>query len=131
MNPDQSSELLRRAADRARTRPTFLGWVMAQYEQLESLSELTLRERLRVVAEDWPRLQLCLRPRPDQFLDDVTQIALRFGIDRAALAAVVRRVDAVEVIHHQEQLGEAGSVLAARTRKHKSRPTGSEGGIEQ
>src|SRR5947209_2229398 len=93
---------------------------------MESVSEDGLREQLRVAADDWPRLQLCLRPRPDEFLPDVTQIAREFGIDRAALAAVVRRVEAVEVVREQPQPGEAGSLLAARTRKRKSTPPGPE-----
>lgn len=122
MNPHQSPDLLRHAADRARMRPAFLGWVLAQYGRLESLSEADLRERLRIGAEDWPRFQLCLRPRAEEFLPDVTQIAKEFGIDRAALAAVVRQVEAVEVIREQEQPGEAGSLLAARTRKRKRPP---------
>jgi hypothetical protein len=117
MNPEQSDPLLRTAAERARARPAFLGWVLAEYGRLEGLSEAQLRERLGVAAENWPRLQLCLRPRAEEFLPDVTQIATTFGLDRIALATIVRRVDAVEVIRTQEQHSEAGSMLAARTRK--------------
>jgi hypothetical protein len=96
--------------------------VLAQYENLEALREQSLQEQLRVAADDWPRLQLCLRPRADTFLADVTQIAQAFGIDRAALAAIVRRVDAVEVVARGEQPGRPGSLLAARTRKGKRLP---------
>lgn len=119
MNPDPSIEFLRRAAEHARTRPAFLGWVLACFERVEALSAEGLRERLRVSTEDWPRLQLCLRPRPDQFLADVTQIAGEFGLDRTALAAVIRRVEAVEVAREQRQPVETGSLLAARSRKRK------------
>lgn len=117
MNPDRSDILLRTAVERARARPAFLGWVLAEYGRLDGLSEAQLRDRLGVTMEHWPRLQLCLRPRPEEFLTDVTQVATEFGLDRSALAAVVRRVDAVEVIRTQEQPSEAGSMLAARTRK--------------
>jgi len=117
VKPDDAARLLPRAAARARTRPEFLGWVLARYEELESLQEDRLRKQLGVSAEDWPRLQLCLRPRADRFLQDVTQIASAFGIDRAALAALVRRVEAVQAMQTQEQPGSAGSLLAARTRK--------------
>jgi hypothetical protein len=120
--PDNATPLLHRAAQRARGRTEFLGWVLAQYENLEALREESLQERLRVAADDWPRLQLCLRPRADTFLSDVTQIAQAFGIDRAALAAIIRRVDAVEVVLRREQPGGAGSLLAARTRKGKRPP---------
>lgn len=124
VKPDNATRLLLRAADRARTRPEFLGWVLARYEELETLKEESVRERFGVSVEDWPRLQLCLRPRADVFLPDVTQIAQAFGIDRAALAAVIRRVDAVEVVRQREQPGRPGSLLAARTRKR--RPPNSE-----
>jgi hypothetical protein len=96
--------------------------VLARYEQSESVSEEDLREQLRATAENWPRLQLCLRPRADEFLPDVTRIAEEFGIDRATLAAIVRRVEAIEVVREQPQPGEAGSLLAARTRKRTTPP---------
>jgi hypothetical protein len=117
VKPDDAARLLDRAAARARTRPAFLGWVLARYEDLESLGEDRLREQLGVSAADWPRLQLCLRPQGDVFLQDVTQIASAFGLDRGTLAALIRRVDAVEAVQTQEQPGSAGSLLAARTRK--------------
>ena len=117
MKPDDAALLLHRAAGRARTRTAFLGWVLARYGDLESLEEDRLREQLGVSAEDWPRLQLCLRPRAEAFLQDVTQIASAFDIDRGTLAALIRRVDAVEAVQTQEQPGRPGSLLAARTRK--------------
>ena len=117
MNPDRANSLLGMAAERARGRPAFLGSVLADYERLEGLSGEQLRDRLGVGAEHWPQLQLCLRPRAEEFLPDVTQIATEFGLDRAALATIVRRVEAVEVIRTQEEPSEAGNMLAARTRK--------------
>jgi hypothetical protein len=99
---------------------------MAVYQDLEGMTQTRLREHLGVAEDDWPRLELCLRPRPEAFLKDVTQIANGFGIDRGVLAAVIRRVDAVEVIHRREQPGQAGTLLAARTRKRKRRPGRSE-----
>ena len=122
MKPDDQAGLMRRAAARARTRPEFLGWVLGRYEALERILEDRLRERLGIAPDDWPRLQLCLRPRPDSFLPDVTQIAQAFGMDRAALAALIRRVDAVDVVRGREEPGGAGSLLAARTRKQQRRP---------
>jgi hypothetical protein len=91
--------------------------VLARYEDLESLTEERMREQLGVSADDWPRLQLCLRPRADTFLLEVTQIAQAFGLDRGTLAAILRRVDAVEVVRTREEPGQLGSLLAARTRK--------------
>ncbi|MCI0457638.1 MAG: hypothetical protein L0Z62_11760 [Gemmataceae bacterium] len=128
MKPDDAAHLLDRAAARARTRPDFLGWVLARYQDLESLREANVQEQLGVSAEDWPRLQLCLRPRADRFLPDLTQIAQAFSIDRGALAAIIRRVDAVEAVRVREEPGQAGSLLAARTRK--PRPPKPEGGSD-
>ena len=122
MKPDDAITLLKRAGERARKRPEFLGWVLAQYEALEALEGGSLREQLRVAAEDWSQLQLCLRPRANTFLSDITEIAQAFGIERATLAAVIRRVDALEIVRKGEQPGRAGSLLAARTRKHNRHP---------
>jgi hypothetical protein len=39
-----------------------------------------------------PRLALCLRPRPDHFIEDVAALAAKVGCPPAALADFVRRV---------------------------------------
>ena len=122
MKPEDDVSLMRRAAARARMRPEFLGWVLARYEDLERIREDGLRKQLGVAPADWPRLQLSLRPRAESFLADVTQIAQAFGMDRATLAALIRRVDAVEVVREREKPGGAGSLLAARTRKQHGGP---------
>ena len=126
MKSDNEAAVLRRAAARARTRPEFLARVLAAYQGIEGMTEKRLREHLGVTVAIWPRLELCLRPRAEAFLRDVTQIAQGFGIDRGVLAAVIRRVDAVEIVQRREQPGRAGTLLAARTRKRKRRPGRSE-----
>jgi hypothetical protein len=95
--------------------------VLAVYQDIEGMTEARLREHLGVTDAHWPRLELCLRPRAEAFLKDVTQIAQGFDIDRGVLAAVIRRVDAVETIQLRDQPGRAGTLLAARTRKRKRR----------
>jgi hypothetical protein len=95
--------------------------VLAAYQDIESMTEARLREHLGVTEAHWPRLELCLRPRAESFLKDVTQIAQGFGIERGVLAAVIRRVDAVEIVQSRDQPGRAGTLLAARTRKRKRR----------
>jgi hypothetical protein len=127
VNSDRQADLLRLAAERARLRPEFLARVLSVYQDIEGMTEASLREQLGVAEKNWPRLQLCLRPRADSFLMDVTQIAQGFGIDRGILAAVIRRVDAVEIVQRREQPGHAGTLLAARTRKRKRRPGRPEG----
>jgi hypothetical protein len=126
VNSDNEAAVLRRAAARARTRPEFLARVLAVYQDIEGMTETRLREYLGVSAENWPRLELCLRPRAAAFLKDVTQIAQGFEIDRGVLAAVIRRVDAVEIVQRRDQPGRAGTLLAARTRTRKRRPRRSE-----
>lgn len=126
MKSDDEAAVLRRAAARARTRPEFMARVLAAYQDIEGMTETRLREYLDVAEANWPRLELCLRPRAEAFLKDVTQIAQGFGIDRGKLAAVIRRVDAVETVQRREQPGRAGTLLAARTRKRKRRPGKSE-----
>jgi hypothetical protein len=121
VNPEEQARLLQHAADRAATRPAFLGWVLARYAELEKMGDDVLRQQWQVSTKDWPRLQLCLRPRAEAFLQDVTQIANEFHLDRGALAAVARRVDAVAGLHGSEQPGGPGSLLAARTRKKRKR----------
>jgi hypothetical protein len=121
MKPDHEAAILRRAATRARARPEFMARVLAAYQDIEGMTEARLREHLGVTEANWPRLELCLRPRAEAFLKDVTQIAQGFGIDRGVLAAVIRRVDAVETVQLREQPGRAGTLLAARTRKRKGR----------
>jgi hypothetical protein len=127
VKPEEQARLLQSAAARATVRPEFLAWVFAQYAKLERLGGDMLRREWRVSTSDWSRLQLCLRPRPETFLHDVTQIATAFDLDRGALAAIVRRVDAVEVLRMNEQPGAPGSLLAARTRKKKRRNPGGKG----
>lgn len=131
MKSDNNDALLQRVAARARTRPEFMARVLAVYLDMEGMTQTRLREHLGMSENDWPRFELCLRPRMEAFLKDVTQIADEFGIDRGVLAAVIRRVDAVEVIHRREKPGQAGTLLAARTRKRKRRPGRSEGRCDE
>ena len=89
-----------------------------KYEALENLDKGAMQRQLGVSQTDWPRLQLCRRPRASTFLKDVTAISLEFTLDRATLASIVRRVDAAETLQtpSQEQKS-AGRLLAARSRK--------------
>jgi hypothetical protein len=121
VKPDHEAAILRRAAARARARPEYMARVLAAYQDTEGMTEARLREYLGMTEANWPRLELCLRPRAEAFLKDVTQIAQGFGIDRGVLAAVIRRVDAVETVQLRDQPGRAGTLLAARTRKRKRR----------
>jgi hypothetical protein len=100
--------------------------VLVAYQDIEGMTEARLRKHLGMTEANWPRLELCLRPRAEAFLKDVTQIAQAFGIDRGILAAVLRRIDAVVIVQSRGQPGRAGTLLAARTRKRKRRRRRSE-----
>jgi hypothetical protein len=123
VNKKEHAELMLRAANAARLRPAFLGYVLAQYEELEETHGDAVREDLGVTKTAWSRLQLCLCPRPDSFLKDVTAIAKEFNLDRAALASVIRRVDAAKALQTKARPRNAGALLAARSRKKVKPPS--------
>jgi hypothetical protein len=84
---------LRRAAERAKSEVGMFGWLLAQYQEQEQLSdedlaaELEATDGLSVV-----RLALCGQPRPDaDFQREIKRIAERVGVSPFRLAALVRR----------------------------------------
>jgi hypothetical protein len=120
MTRPQHERLLAYTAQRAKARPAYLAWVLAQYVEREHLSEEELAQRLGIAAHDLPHLALCLRPRPDHFAADVRQISAMFNIDPSTLATVVRLVESLEILAAgivQEGSGSAGLLMAARARK--------------
>jgi hypothetical protein len=112
--------LLDYAAQRAKARPDYLGWILARYVERERISEAELATRLRCAPPDLPRLALCLRPRAEHFAEDIRQIGAKFHIDATALAGVVRLVESFEALGPTNSTmlsAEAGLLMAARTRK--------------
>jgi hypothetical protein len=120
MTRPHRERLLAYTAQRAKTRPEYMAWVLARYVELEHISEGELAQHLGIAAHDLPHLALCLRPRIDHFADDVRQISARFGIDPAVLATVARFVESLEALAagaaSQESSG-SGLLMAARARK--------------
>jgi hypothetical protein len=120
MTRPQHERLLTYTAQRAKARPEYLAWVLAQYVEREHLSEEELAHHLGIAAHDLPHLALCLRPRADHFAADVRQISAKFNIDPSILATVVRWVESLEALaagNVQEESARAGLLMAARTRK--------------
>jgi hypothetical protein len=112
--------LLDYAAQRAKARPDYLGWVLARHIERERISEGDLATRLGCAPNDLPRLALCLRPRAEHFADDIRQISTKFHIDATALAAIVRLVESLETLAATNSTvlsAEAGLLMAARTRR--------------
>jgi hypothetical protein len=87
-------QLLSYAARRAQDEPAYVAWALARVQVREGLSDEALAARLGLPTVDLPRLALCLRPRPDQWDADLTQIAGAFRIDPNTLAAILRAVEA-------------------------------------
>ena len=98
MTPSQHERLLAYTAERAKGRPEYLASVLSRYAEREKISEEELAHRLGIAASDLPHLALCLRPRADQFIDDVRQISAKFHIDPTALATVIRLVESFEAL---------------------------------
>lgn len=92
---ERLTRLLHRTARAAEASPVFLAAVFARYRDTEQIDDAELARRLGVAAERLPELALCRRPRPEAFRQDVAAIALRFGAGAAALAGIVRQVDAL------------------------------------
>ncbi|HEY7030664.1 MAG TPA: hypothetical protein VH482_05010 [Thermomicrobiales bacterium] len=93
---DDLSRLFERTARAAEASPDFLAAVFARYRDAECVDEADVARRLGVAADRLSELALCLRPRPVLFRQDVEAIAARFGIDAAALAGMIRHVDALD-----------------------------------
>lgn len=120
MKSYSSAKMLAFAAERAKTRPDYLAWVLDQYKETEHLSDDDLARFLQIRISQLPRLGLCLRPRLDHFTADVEQISSKFGADSYALARVVRLVESVSVMATAKtDSKDSGVLMAARARKDK------------
>ncbi len=120
MKHDTTAHLLVRAAERAKTRPSYLAWVLARYMEMEKVSEEALSKTLNLPIHQLPRLGLCLRPRQTYFTADIKQLSLRHRVDANALAKVVRLVDSIlAMTTARTDSGEAGILMAARARREK------------
>lgn len=104
------------AARRAQQDPAYLGWVLHAYQKAEGFTVDAMAGLLGGRLADLDRLWLCLRPRPQFFAADVLAVADHIGIDPAALARVVRLVDAVAQMKDGTPDAHRGLLIAARTR---------------
>jgi hypothetical protein len=129
MTQPQHEQLLDYAAQRAKTRPDYLGWVLARYIERERISEAELATGLGSTPHDLARLALCLRPRAEQFADDIRQISAKFHIDATTLAGIVRLVESLETLAATNPTtlsADAGLLMAARARKQPRQSPGNE-----
>jgi hypothetical protein len=110
-------------AARATGEPFFLAWVLAAYASSEGLDDAGLAAALGCPTQELVMLRLCRAPRaePQEFWDDVTRVAERFGLDPVRLAEVVKRGRVVRTFQ-QASPGVGGSLLAARDRAGEPPP---------
>ena len=108
-------------AKRVQNDPFFLASALSDYAQSEGLNDLGLASKLGCSLEVLSPLRLCRRPRqePTSFRQDVEQITSRFGLKPNVLAEVVRRSDVLSTLR-RGKTGEAGLLMAARDRSHKT-----------
>jgi len=128
MRKSRTDALLVRAASRARARSEFMASIFARYEDLLGDDSSDLRKTLRVSAADWPKLALCLRPRQDNFAEDIHAIASTFHCNASVLANIVRLSEAGEVMRGGEaEANRPGLLIAARKRpKNRSDEAGTD-----
>jgi hypothetical protein len=99
----------------------FLASALREYQTSEILDEEGLAAMLGCSVETLVPLALCRRPTstPPAFRRDVDRIAERFGVNAGALAALVRRADALAGLR-QRATAERGTLLAARDREDET-----------
>jgi hypothetical protein len=94
-----------------------LGYVFEQYRKYEGKSAEELAVDLGCPLEmlDW--LSLCRRPEEETFAEHLDLIEKRFAVEPHRLAAVIRRVEVLDVLPASREGGDVGEetfLLAAR-----------------
>lgn len=95
VHPDVDRHLAR-FARRLRNDTSFMSGVLAVYQMQEHLSDEALAEQLQITPPMLSRLALCRRPQADRFAEQVRQIAAYIGVNAAALAQMIRQVEALQ-----------------------------------
>lgn len=101
------------AARHAREQPWTLGYLLERYRELEGRSIEQLAEELGCDAATLDWLALCRRPAGDKLEERVQEIAARYGLAPAPLAAVVRRVEVIQTMSSRSQGSEIEPALRA------------------
>ncbi len=108
---------LKAAAQRSGQHTWTLGYVFEQYRKYEgkSLEELAAELNCPLETIDW--LSLCRRPDEERFAEQLDMIEKRFAVEPYRLAAVIRRVEVLDVLPTSQEEGDGGEeafLLAAR-----------------
>ena len=112
-------EWLKVAAQRsAQEDSASLGYAFEQYRRHEGKSAEELAAMLGCSQEVLDGLALCRRPEQDRFAEHLRMIGNRFAVDPRRLAAVLRRVEVLDVLPADGEEGPAvredSFLLAAR-----------------
>jgi hypothetical protein len=103
-------------AARAEGEAFFLAPLLAAYARSEALDHAALAAALGCPPGELAMLRLCRAPRaePQEFRDDITRIAERFGLDPDRLAAAVKRGRVVLRLRAAQSGAGGGFLMAAR-----------------
>jgi hypothetical protein len=115
----KNHEWLETAARRALEHDWLLAGVLHEYKRLEGIDEPKLLERLGCDQERARLLSLCRCPRPDEFEEDVREIAERLALDPERLAAVLSSVAVLGTLGAAARTDRPGVMLLA-ARDHES-----------
>lgn len=111
-------EWLKAAAERSAQDPASLGYVFEQYRKHEGKSAEELAALLGCSLKVLDELSLCRRPEQERFAEHLRMIEKRFAVDARRLAAVLRRVEVLDVLPTDGEGGAAvrddAYLLAAR-----------------
>ena len=121
---DRGTPFFRRAVERARREPGFLGAALAEYQARLGLDDAALAAELGCAEEHLADLALCRPPRAERFRADLEQIAGRLGLDPLPLARVLRLAGALGALAGAAPGGEG--LRAARRLDETDEPAGEE-----
>ncbi|MFL5344188.1 MAG: hypothetical protein ACJ8AT_05310 [Hyalangium sp.] len=100
-------EWLKVAAERSAQDPASLGYVFEQYRKHEGKSAEDLAAMLGCSLKVLDELSLCRRPVQERFAEHLRMIENRFAVDPRRLAAVLRRVEVLDILPADEEGGSA------------------------
>lgn len=101
--------LLNHTAGRLATDPRFFSWYLAQYCDIEALSQDELCLQLQLSSADLPKLALCIAPDPGNpdFSQHIKNIAEYTGADAVQLAQIIRLVG----IYNQQSAIQSAKII--------------------
>jgi len=114
MTEEARQPILKRALSRLSHHPEFLAWIFAELGRLEGVDDSTLAARFQISEDRLVEFLLCPKPRAEEFARDLDDLVAAFGIDGAALASAIRKLDALTNMQGGVPVG---FLMAARPRR--------------